>query len=260
MEECFMLMCKYSKSYAPIKISEGCSYHEVVKKICAKFKKLSVGNCCLFFSIPGYSNCIVECDDDLGNMMSMVASSGSHVVGVIGELWMLMIILLGLILFYPEPKRVLLSASWKGIIHSVGQEFDGGVPMFHIVWLMNYLKNDVTRVTIECMMKLSTSCKWFVHGMMLMNSSIFFTMKLDNVHTCGVVARRSCSKMVGSRLVSDIVYNDISDNPLTHPIEIKKKKLKKQYDIDVSYQVALLGVDKARGGLFGDFVSSFDQL
>ena len=48
-------------------------------------------------------------------------------------------------------------------------------------------------------------------------------MKLDNVHTCGVVARRSCSKMVGSRLVSDIVHNDISDNPLTRPIEVKKK-------------------------------------
>ncbi|KAL7169550.1 hypothetical protein ACSBR2_034559 [Camellia fascicularis] len=27
--------------------------------------------------------------------------------------------------FYPEPERVLLSASWKGIIHSVGQEFEG---------------------------------------------------------------------------------------------------------------------------------------
>ena len=84
-------------------------------------------------------------------------------------------------------------------------------------------------------------------------------MKLDNVHTCGVVARRSCSKMVGSRLVSDIVQNDISDNPLTCPIEVKKK-LKKQYGIDVSYRVAWLGVDKARGGLFGDFATSFDQL
>ncbi|KAL7226064.1 hypothetical protein ACSBR1_021239 [Camellia fascicularis] len=84
MEGCFMLMCKYSKSCAAIKISERCSYHEVVEKICAKFKELSVGNCCLFFfSIRGYSNCIVEYDDDLGNMMSMVASSGSHVVDVV---------------------------------------------------------------------------------------------------------------------------------------------------------------------------------
>ncbi|XP_028060861.1 uncharacterized protein LOC114264448 [Camellia sinensis] len=110
-------MCKYNKPCAAIKISEGCSYHEVIEKICAKFKKLSV------------------------------VSSGSHVVDVV-----------------------------------VG---------------VNYLKNDA--------------------------------MRLDNVHTCGVIARRSCSKMVGSRLVSDIVHNDI-------------------------------GVDKARGGLFGDFASSFDQL
>ncbi|XP_028125998.1 uncharacterized protein LOC114322782 [Camellia sinensis] len=65
--------------------------------------------------------------------------------------------------------------------------------------------------------------------------------------------------MVGSRLVSDIVHNDISDSPLTRPIEVKKK-LKKQYGIDVFYLVAWLGVDKARGGLFSDFTTSFDQL
>ncbi|KAL7195668.1 hypothetical protein ACSBR1_035830 [Camellia fascicularis] len=170
--------------------------------------------------------------------------------------------------FYPEPERVLLSASWKGIIHSVGQEFEGGVPAFRIAlakyavecgFAVNYLKNDAIRVTAECMMKSSMGCKWFVHGRVLMNSGIFFIIKLDNVHTCGVVARRSCSKMVGSRLVSDIMQNDISDNPLTRPIEVKKK-LKKQYGIDVSYRVAWLGVDKARGGLFGDFATSFDQL
>ncbi|KAL7180306.1 hypothetical protein ACSBR1_043509 [Camellia fascicularis] len=128
--------------------------------------------------------------------------------------------------FYPELERVLLSASWKGIIHSVSQEFEGGVPVFRIA---------LGKYTVEC------------------------GFALDNVHTCWVVARRSCSKMIGSRLVSDIVYNDISDNLLTHPIEVKKK-LKKKYGIDVFYRVAWLGVDKARGGLFGDFAFSFDQL
>ncbi|XP_028102944.1 uncharacterized protein LOC114302154 [Camellia sinensis] len=140
--------------------------------------------------------------------------------------------------FYPEPERVLLSTSWKGIIHSVGQEFEGRVPAFRIAlakyavecgFAVNYLKNDATRVTAECMMKSSTCCKW------------------------------SCSKIVGFRLVSDIVHNDISHTPLTHPIEVKKK-LKKQYGIDVSYRVTWLGVDKARCGLFGDFATSFDQL
>ncbi|XP_028124256.1 annexin D5-like [Camellia sinensis] len=55
MEGCFMLICKYSNSCAAIKISEGCRY----------------------------SNCIVECDDDLENMLSMVGCSGSHVVNVV---------------------------------------------------------------------------------------------------------------------------------------------------------------------------------
>ncbi|KAL7181229.1 hypothetical protein ACSBR1_040160 [Camellia fascicularis] len=58
--------------------------------------------------------------------------------------------------FYPKPERVLLSASWKGIIYSVGQEFEGEVPAFHIAlakyavecgFAVNYLKNDAIRVT-----------------------------------------------------------------------------------------------------------------
>ncbi|KAL7239674.1 hypothetical protein ACSBR2_005545 [Camellia fascicularis] len=88
----------------------------------------------------------------------------------------------GLLLsFYSKPEKVLLSASWKGIIHSVGQKFEGGVSAFRIVlanyaiecgFAVNYLKNDATRVTAECMIKSSTGCKWFVHGRVLMNSGV----------------------------------------------------------------------------------------
>ncbi|KAL7248022.1 hypothetical protein ACSBR2_002840 [Camellia fascicularis] len=135
------------------------------------------GNSCRIDSVIGESSLVNDCDD-FGDLLSS---------------------------FYPEPERVLLSTSWKGIIHSVGQEFEGGVPAFRIAlakyvvecgFTVNYLKNDATRVTAEYMMKSSTGCKWFVHGRVLMNSV--------------------------------------------------KKKLKKQYGIDVSYRVAWLGVDKAR--------------
>ncbi|KAL7241503.1 hypothetical protein ACSBR1_014152 [Camellia fascicularis] len=178
---------------------------------------------------------IVEVDDNSFRINSVICESSlvndcDHFSGLLP-------------IFYPEPERVLLSAIWNGIIHNVSQEFKGGVSSFRIAlaknasecgFAVNYLKNDAIRVTAEYMMKSSSSCKW-------------------------VVARRSCSKMVGSRLVSDIVHNNISDNLLTRPIEVKKK-LKKQYGIDVSYRVAWLGVDKARGGLFDDFTTSFDQL
>lgn len=130
-----MLMCKYSNSCVAIKISEGYSYHEVVEKICAKFKELSVGNFYLFFSILGYSNCIVECDDDLGNMLSMVGGSGCRVVDVVvGEKRIVEVdndnsCMIDSIIcessmvndcddfggllpsFYPKPERVLLSVS-----------------------------------------------------------------------------------------------------------------------------------------------------
>ncbi|KAL7252937.1 hypothetical protein ACSBR1_007484 [Camellia fascicularis] len=180
MEGCFLLMCKYSNSCAAIKINEGCSYHEVIEKISAKFKELSVGNFCLFFFIPGFSNCIVECDDDLGNMMPMVGCSGSHVVDVVvGDRRIVEVDDNSSRIDFNQ--RVLVSASWKGIIHSVGREFEGEVPTFRIAlakytiecgFAVNYLKNDVTRVTAQCMTKPSTSCKWFVHGKVLMNSGV----------------------------------------------------------------------------------------
>ncbi|KAL7241942.1 hypothetical protein ACSBR1_014506 [Camellia fascicularis] len=147
-------------------------------------------------------------------MMSMVGCSGSHVVDVVvgdrrivevddnfsridsvicesflvndcddfGDL---------LSSFYPELERVLLSSCWKGIIHSVVQQFEGGVSAFRIAlakyavecgFAVNYLKNDATRVTAECMMKSSTSCKWFVHGRVLMNSGWRLTFVSDRQH------------------------------------------------------------------------------
>ncbi|KAL7186062.1 hypothetical protein ACSBR2_027923 [Camellia fascicularis] len=209
------------KSCATVKISEGCSYHKVVEKISAKFKELSVGySGSHVVNVIVGDRRIVEVDDNSSRIDSVICESS--LVNDCDDFGGL------LPSFYPEPERVLLSDSWKGIIHSVGQEFEGGVPAFCIAlakyavecgFAVNYLKNDAIRVIAECMMKSSTSCKWFMHGRVLMNSDIFFIMKLDNVHTCGVVARRSCSKMV-----------------------------------------VWLGVDKARGELFCDFITSFDQL
>ncbi|XP_028113755.1 uncharacterized protein LOC114311789 [Camellia sinensis] len=200
-------MCKYSKSCAAIKISEGCSYHEVIEKISMKFKELSVGcSGSHVVNVVVGDRRIVEIDDNSSRIDSVICESSLiNDCDNFGSL---------LPSFYPELERALLSDSWKGIIHSVGQEFEGGVPAFRIAlakyavecgFAVNYLKNDVIRVTTKYLV-----AKWLV---------------LD---------------------VPDIVHNDISDNLLTRSIEVKKK-LKKQYSINISYQVAWLGVDKARG-------------
>ncbi|XP_028078288.1 uncharacterized protein LOC114280148 [Camellia sinensis] len=133
---------------------------------------------------------IVEVDDDNSYRIDYVICESSLVNNCddFGGL---------LLSFYPELERVLLSA-------------------------MNYLKNDATRVTAECMMKLSTGCKWFMHGRVLMNFGIFFIMKLDNVHTCGL-------SLVD--LVAKWCF----------------------------LSGCMVKIDKARGGLFGDFATSFDQ-
>ncbi|KAL7257371.1 hypothetical protein ACSBR1_003638 [Camellia fascicularis] len=113
--------------------------------------------------------------------------------------------------FYPEPERVLLFASWKGIIHSVGQEFEGGVSAFRIAlakyevecdFAVNYLKNDATRVTAECMMKSSTGVdkvrdglfgdfassfdqlRWYLETGMRTNPGSVFELDVDESSGC----------------------------------------------------------------------------
>ncbi|KAL7160910.1 hypothetical protein ACSBR2_041535 [Camellia fascicularis] len=124
----------------------GCSGSHVVDVVVGDKRIMEVDNdnSCRIDSVICESSLVNDCDDFGGLLLS----------------------------FYPEPESVLLSASWNGIIHSVGQEFEGGVPAFRIAlakyavecgFTMNYLKNDATRVTAECMMKSPTGCKWFVH-------------------------------------------------------------------------------------------------
>ncbi|KAL7179081.1 hypothetical protein ACSBR1_042455 [Camellia fascicularis] len=113
MEGCFMLMCKYSNCCAAIKISEGCSYDEVVEKICAKFKELSVGGSgCHVVDVVVGDKRIVEVDDGNSSRIDSVIGESSLVNDCddFGGL---------LPNFYPEPERKLRRIAGNGRVDSM---------------------------------------------------------------------------------------------------------------------------------------------
>ncbi|KAL7164775.1 hypothetical protein ACSBR2_040640 [Camellia fascicularis] len=120
-------------------------------------------------------------------------------------------------------------------------------------------KNNSVRVTAVCAMNESKSCTWSVHGRKLEANEFFYLRKWNSEHICGVAVRTSTHPLVGSDLVADIISERVRDRPLTRPTEVILD-LKQDYGLDITYRVAWLGVEKARGELFGAHSISFDQL
>ncbi|GMP68242.1 hypothetical protein CsSME_00027917 [Camellia sinensis var. sinensis] len=83
--------------------------------------------------------------------------------------------------------------------------------------------------------------------------------RLNNLHSCGAVVRTGKNNKLNSELVCNVIGDRLHDKPLTHHTDVVFD-LKKEYDLNVSYHVAWLGVEKARGEVYGDYHASFDQL
>ncbi|XP_028054812.1 uncharacterized protein LOC114259017 [Camellia sinensis] len=64
---------------------------------------------------------------------------------------------------------------------------------------------------------------------------------------------------MGSELVAYVIVERVHDKPLTRLTNVKYD-FKKAYGLQISCHVAWLGVEKARGELYGDHSVSFDQL
>lgn len=60
--------------------------------------------------------------------------------------------------------------------------------------------------------------------------------------------------MIG-RIFSEAIRSSLSK----HPVDVRKE-LKKNYGVDVTYQRAWMGVEKARCFLYGDYTKSFKEL
>ncbi|KAL7242477.1 hypothetical protein ACSBR1_014954 [Camellia fascicularis] len=71
------------------------------------------------------------------------------------------------------------------------------------------------------------------------------------------IVRTSKHLRVGSELVADIVSSCVCARPLTRLTNVMLD-LKDDYRLDITYRLAWLGVEKARGERFGTHSISFD--
>ncbi|KAL7176540.1 hypothetical protein ACSBR2_029970 [Camellia fascicularis] len=108
------------------------------------------------------------------------------------------------------------------------------------------------------MMRESKGCMWSEHARVLHANGFFYLWKWNSEHICGVVVRTPKNPRTGSDLVSNVISERVHDKPLTRPTDVVYD-LKKDYGLEVSYWVAWLGVEKARGEMFGALSISFDQ-
>lgn len=122
-----------------------------------------------------------------------------------------------------------------------------------------YLKNYSVRITAVCKFAESIGCAWSVHARVLSSNEILCVKKLDSVHNCGAVVRTHTNPRTGSDLVLSVVADRVRAQPLTRPTDIVFD-MKNDYGLDISYRVAWLAVEKARGEVYGDHAMSFDQL
>ncbi|XP_028111774.1 uncharacterized protein LOC114310061 [Camellia sinensis] len=161
-----------------------------------------------------------------------------------------------------------MSAPWANGITHVGQSFEGGAAEFYNVlrkyaveyrFRFKYLKNGSVRITAVCTMRESKGCMWSIHARVLHADEFFYIRKWNAEHICGVAVRTPKNPRAGSDLVSDVISKRVRDKPLTRPSNVVYD-LKKDYGLEISYRVAWLGVEKARGEMFGAHSISFDQL
>ncbi|KAL7230625.1 hypothetical protein ACSBR2_008989 [Camellia fascicularis] len=106
---------------------------------------------------------------------------------------------------------------------------------------------------------MSTGCSWTVHARVLPSNRILCVRRFDSLHTCGVAVRTYRNLRTGSELVSDVIADSVCNQLLTRPTDVVFD-MKNDYGLDISYRVAWLGMEKARGIVYGDHAMSFDQL
>ncbi|KAL7231225.1 hypothetical protein ACSBR2_009483 [Camellia fascicularis] len=279
MDAVMMLLCCYRSTNVTYTLQSPYQFATLVDFVCLKFDGLLPGEIILFDKIPGHNNLALQNDIDMLNLVCLAYAFRLQLIDVIlKQRWVEvsspiideqltsnpnvhdgMNSLNGVDMddeldllptFYLHTEKVFLSALWANGFTHIGQHFEGGASEFHIVLLL---------ITAVCAMTESKSCTWFVHGRKLEANEFFYLRRWNSEHICGVAVRTSSNPSVGSELVSDVIVEHVRNRPLTWPTEVILD-LKEDYGLDITYRVVWIGVEKARGELFGAHFVSFNQL
>ncbi|XP_028093514.1 uncharacterized protein LOC114293609 [Camellia sinensis] len=219
----------------------------------------------MFYQLPGYTNCHLDNNEELQNMLLLGKSIGVERIDVVveqksgtdrhGSLANPCIEdedQTNLLRRYcAHSEKVLLSSVWANGITHIGQCFIGGAFEFRTIlckyavqcgFKFKYLKNDSQRST--------ASPK---------SNQFFYLKRWTKIHSCGADVRTSKNPRLSSDLVSNVVSERVRDRPLTRPTDVAYT-FKADYGLDISYHIAWLGVEKVREAMHCDYLTSFDQL
>ncbi|KAL7264453.1 hypothetical protein ACSBR1_002410 [Camellia fascicularis] len=290
MDAFMMLMCCYQSTNVAYNPQLPHTYDKLVEFVCSKFKELTPGKLLFFYKIPGYNEFTLQNVVDMETMLCLARSFRLQIVDMVVKqnvgvnTWIQsndqsvnetyshsrLSVLDNLDMhdevdllqtFCPHNDKVFILESWACRFTHIGQHFEGGATEFRNVlrkyavqcgFQFNYVKNDSVRITTICAML-------NVHVRKLEANGFFYLYKWVSEHTCGVVVHTSTNRFVGSGLVIDIIAERIRDRPLIRPTEVILD-MKQDYGLDITYRVTWLGVEKAKGELFGVHSISFDQL
>ncbi|XP_028085950.1 uncharacterized protein LOC114286923 [Camellia sinensis] len=251
MKNCLFLMCKFKGVTLVIKYTDGFNFNDLVYKLCAKWSELVGSSLNISYSMPGHSCCGLQSEEDLEVMVGLALSCDIHRIDVfvkccsMGE---------GYMICDGEAR--------------LGQRFAQGVVEFrdalskysiHSGFDFDFVKNDKDRVTVHCKRRADLGCLWSVHARVENYSKAFVIKQFDDVHTCGSFFRIVKHARMTSSMIGGQISSDIRNKTLTSINEVVCD-FKDYYGTEVSYQRVWMGVEKARGLVFGDYLSSFDDL
>ncbi|KAI8547580.1 hypothetical protein RHMOL_Rhmol07G0207100 [Rhododendron molle] len=288
MDSTIMFVCKYGLQILPVRLSSGGRLKDVLSSICNRWNNLSIGRFSVSYAYDdGY--CALQNESDFENMLFLFSNCDRINAKVDNNKHSSRLIVGSTIDEVGDVDEVVddeceyvdrmdpaekyckhaetryLTEAWANLIEGVGQEFSKGVKEFKAVlaryaiengFMYRLVKNDQLRVTVVCVIE---RCEWHVHAIVNRTNGVFHIKKCHNQHNCGSTYRTNKYKRVSSSLVADEIAGIVEKKPKTSPNDMLDWFVDK-YGLDLCYHSAWLGVEKARGGLYGDYTDSFDRL
>ncbi|XP_028123989.1 uncharacterized protein LOC114321055 [Camellia sinensis] len=234
---------------AAIKLYFPYRFDDLLNCVCRKFDGLIDANVSMFFKMPEYNNFTLQNDIDIDKMVCLAWSFRLDHIDVIIQ------------------SRITQGADDIGDAAAIPLADTCNLPVLVDKSNIDDDQQDLlpkfcphaAKITAVYMMRELKNCMWSIHARVLGADEFFYIRKWNREHSFGVAVRTVKNPRVASELVCDVIFERVHDRPLTRPTDVVYD-LKKDYGLEISYRVAWLGVEKARGEMFGAHSISFDQL
>ncbi|XP_020245229.1 uncharacterized protein LOC109823366 [Asparagus officinalis] len=163
-----------------------------------------------------------------------------------------------------ERSSIQIPISWYHAIRSVGQEFNDvehlrqSLGNYSIALGFNfaYLKNEPRRLIVKCK---GADCEWMVHCNRRTDCKRFYVKKIGRAHSClgGGIGEKGHPR-ASRKWVANIVKSILKEQPTYRAIDLKKKLLR-EFGVDIPYGRAWCGKELAQQELYGYAKHSYEQ-